>query len=35
MLAFDTHKFVKDLTKAGRATEQAEVLATTYATVLT
>ena len=35
MLAFDTHKFVKDLTKAGMAVEQAEVLAATYATILT
>ena len=35
MLAFDTHKFVKDLTRAGMAVEQAEVLAETYATILT
>ncbi len=34
-LAFDTHKFVKDLTGAGMMTEQAEVLAETYATLLT
>ena len=30
-LAFDTHKFVTDLTKAGMKTELAEVLATHYA----
>ena len=30
-LAFDTHKFVKDLTAAGMKTEQAEVLASSYA----
>ena len=35
MLAFDTHKFVKDLTGAGMAVEQAEALAETYATLLT
>ena len=35
MLAFDTHKFVKQLTGAGMATEQAEVLAGTYAELLT
>ena len=34
-LAFDTHKFVKDLTAAGMKTEQAEVLATSYAGLLT
>ena len=35
MLAFDTHKFVKDLTRDGMAVEQAEVLAESYATILT
>lgn len=35
MLAFDTHKFVKQLTGAGMTPEQAEVLAETYATILT
>ena len=30
-LAFDTHKFVKELTAAGMKTEQAEVLASSYA----
>ena len=34
-LAFDTHKFVKQLTAAGMKTEQAEVLASSYATLLT
>ena len=34
-LAFDTHKFVKDLTAAGMKTEQAEVLASSYAGLLT
>ena len=34
-LAFDTHAFVKDLTASGMPTEQAEVLARTYATLLT
>ena len=34
-LAFDTHKFVKELTAAGMKTEQAEVLASSYATLLT
>ena len=33
-LAFDTHKFVKDLTKSGMADEQAEVLAGHYARLL-
>ena len=33
-LAFDTHKFVKDLTKTGMKTEQAEVLANHYASLL-
>ena len=31
MLAFDTYRFVKDLTAAGMKTEQAEVLASSYA----
>jgi len=34
-LAFDTHKFVKELTGAGMKTEQAEVLASSYAGLLT
>lgn len=34
-LAFDTHKFVKDLTKAGMKDIQAEVLANHYARLLT
>ena len=34
-LAFDTHKFVKELTAAGMKTEQAEVLASSYAGLLT
>ena len=34
-LAFDTHKFVKELTAAGMKTEQAEVLANSYAGLLT
>ena len=34
-LAFDTHKFVKDLTKAGMEDIQAEVLANHYAHLLT
>ena len=34
-LAFDTHAFVKDLTASRMPTEQAEVLARTYATLLT
>ncbi len=34
-LAFDTHKFVKNLSAAGMKTEQAEVLADTYAELLT
>ncbi len=33
--AFDTHKFVKELTAAGMKTEQAEVLASSYASLLT
>ena len=33
-LAFDTHKFVKDLTKAGMSDSQAEVLANHYAGLL-
>lgn len=35
ILAFDTHKFVKELTGAGMKTEQAEVLANSYASLLT
>lgn len=31
MLAFDTYRFVKDLTSAGMKAEQAEVLANSYA----
>ena len=34
-LAFDTHKFVKELTAAGMKTAQAEVLASNYASLLT
>ena len=34
-LAFDTHKFVKELTAAGMKTAQAEVLASSYARLLT
>lgn len=34
-LAFDTYAFVKDLTASGMPTAQAEVLARTYATLLT
>ena len=34
-LAFDTHKFVKDLTKAGMKDIQAEMLANHYARLLT
>ena len=34
-LAFDTHKFVKELTAAGMKTAQAELLASSYATLLT
>ena len=34
-LAFDTHKFVKNLTKTGMKADQAEVLAETYADLLT
>lgn len=33
-LAFDTHKFVTDLNKAGIDTAMAEVLANHYATLL-
>ena len=33
-LAFDTHKFVKDLTKAGMSDAQAEVLANHYANLI-
>ena len=33
-LAFDTHKFVTDLSKAGMSTEQAEDLANHYASLL-
>ena len=33
-LAFDTHKFVKDLTKAGMTDAQAEVLANHYASLM-
>ena len=33
-LAFDTHKFITDLSKAGMSTEQAEVLANHYASLL-
>ena len=32
-LAFDTHKFVKELTAAGMKTAQAEVLAISYASL--
>ena len=32
-MAFDTHKFVTDLSKAGMSTEQAEVLANHYASL--
>ena len=35
MLAFDTHKFIKDLSGAGMNIEQAEVLADHYTTLLT
>ena len=34
-LAFDTHEFVKELTGTGMKAEQAEVLARTYANLLT
>ena len=34
-LAFDTHKFIKDLSGAGMNVEQAEVLAYHYTTLLT
>ena len=34
-LAVDTHQFVKELTATGMKTEQAEVLANSYATLLT
>ena len=34
-LAFDTHKFVKDLTRNGMPDRQAEVLAEHYASLLT
>ena len=34
-LAFDTHKFVKELTAGGMKTPQAKVLATSYASLLT
>ena len=34
-LAFDTHKFVKELTGAGMKAAQAEVLANSYASLLT
>ena len=33
--AFDTHKFVKELTAAGMKTAKAEVLASSYASLLT
>ncbi len=33
-LAFDTHKFVTDLTKAGMDTGMAEVLANHYASLM-
>lgn len=33
-LAFDTHAFVKDLTRAGMTEEQAEVLARSQATLI-
>ena len=33
--AFDTHKFVKEVTAAGMKTAQAEVLASGYASLLT
>ena len=35
LLAFDTHKFIKDLSSAGMNIEQAEVLADHYTTLLT
>ena len=35
ILAFDTHKFVTDLTTAGMKSSQAEVLAQTYADLMT
>ena len=35
ILAFDTHKFVKELTGAGMKTAQAEALANSYASLLT
>ena len=35
LLAFDTHKFITSLTAAGMAPKQAEVLAETYASLLT
>jgi len=35
LLAFDTHKFITSLAAAGMAPKQAEVLAQTYASVLT
>ena len=34
-MAFDTHKFVKDLTRNGMPDKQAEVLADHYASLLT
>ena len=34
-LAFDKHKFFKELTAAGMKTAQAEVLASSYASLLT
>ena len=34
-LVFDTHKFVKELTATGIKTAQAEVLASSYASLLT
>ncbi len=33
-IAFDTHAFVKDLTRAGMTEEQAEVLARSQATLI-
>ena len=35
LLAFDTHKFIKDLSSAGMNIEQAEVLADHYTNLLT
>ena len=35
ILAFDTHKFIKELTGAGMKAEQAEVLASSYVSLFT